>query len=820
MTLGQSNLFEATEVTSLAKKTDFDPHFNSFKLFNLNLSNLNSHLKSVDFNNEVNLKFNDEYDWEMLLYPNEILSKNYKLRVATENGIVEFPKPDVMTFYGYIKDEPGSTIRLTVKENFVYGFIRIADEEYFIEPARKFQSSLNDGQLVVYKPTDVKSNGASCGVTETSQKSKKLNNNSESKLLVGNCYETELAVATDYSYYQDRGSDIDDVVAYSTAVMNNVGANYELDGSTNFDDGVEFKIVEHFVVSTSGGDPWTTSTDPDVLLPNFRSWAGSGFSSTHDLGQLWTDRDLDGSTIGYAYIGVVCGFSRYHILQDYSMTAWRLKVLTTHEIGHNFDGTHDGGSGFIMSSSIGGDTDTWSSTSQSDISAHIVSASGSCLGSCAAAVPVSDFYALPRIGCEGGNVFTFYNASSNQNPVTEGQNSWSWTFTGGTPSSSTDENPQISYSSAGTYDVTLTATNGTGAGSAKTKIGYITVLASSGSHCDPTGSVGIGGIQDLTFAGITHDTGNATDEGAIYLDYFCDTDLRFSLDASTTYTFVMSVGDCSAGPLFEGVRVYIDYNNDNDFSDSGEEVATTGGFIYCGSINSGMGIDMTTPTSPLENIPLRMRIVADNSISGPCDNITTGQVQDYSVIFENALPIELLSFTGNQNNESILLDWKTSTEVNNDYFTLEHSIDGYDFEFLAEIDGKGNSTTINDYRFVHLDPTIGTNYYRLSQTDFDGTHKVADVIAVDYKSDQIIASVIPNPIRQNEINLRYTSPENSDVEVEVIDMTGKVLIQTTISVSEGENNIQLPTQNWSGGVYYLRTIQDQTIRTIKFVKTN
>lgn len=189
-------------------------------------------------------------------------------------------------------------------------------------------------------------------------------------------------------------------------------------------------------------------------------------------------------------------------------------------------------------------------------------------------------------------------------------------------------------------------------------------------------------------------------------------------------------------------------------------------------------------------------------------------------IVPTALPIELLSFTGKQQNESILLNWKTSTEVNNDYFTLEHSTDGYDFKFLTEVDGKGNSTVVNTYRHIHDNPTIGTNYYRLSQTDFDGTTKVADVIAIDYKSDKVIATVVPNPIRQNEINLNYISPQNAEVEIEVIDMTGKVLIQTTVTVSEGENNIQLPIQNWSSGVYYLRTIQNQTIKSMKFVKTN
>ncbi len=189
-------------------------------------------------------------------------------------------------------------------------------------------------------------------------------------------------------------------------------------------------------------------------------------------------------------------------------------------------------------------------------------------------------------------------------------------------------------------------------------------------------------------------------------------------------------------------------------------------------------------------------------------------------IIPTALPIELLSFTGKQQNESILLNWKTSSEENNDFFTLEHSLDGYEFEFLTEVDGKGNSTITNDYRFNHKDPTVGTNYYRLSQTDFDGTTKDAGVIAVDYKSDKIVATVMPNPIRQNEINLNYISPQDAEIEIEVIDMTGKVLIQTTVSVSEGENNIQLPIQNWASGVYYLRTIQNQTSKSIKFVKTN
>lgn len=237
------------------------------------------------------------------------------------------------------------------------------------------------------------------------------------------------------------------------------------------------------------------------------------------------------------------------------------------------------------------------------------------------------------------------------------------------------------------------------------------------------------------------------------------------------------------------------------------ELYTIHGVVYLGGTNIAtyVGGSFTSFQTDITN----STICADVS-----SNTVTVTVE------ENALPVELLSFTGNQQNESISLNWKTSTEVNNDYFTLEHSIDGYDFEFLTEIDGKGNSTITNDYRFAHLDPTVGTNYYRLSQTDFDGTTKVEDVIAVDFKTGQVVATVTPNPIRQNEINLNYISPQSSAIDIEVIDMTGKVLIQTTVSVVEGGNNIQLPAENWSAGVYYLRTIQNQTIKTIKFVKTN
>jgi len=429
-----------------------------------------------------------------------------------------------------------------------------------------------------------------------------------------------------------------------------------------------------------------------------------------------------------------------------------------------------------------------------------------------AAAPISNFTSDLTSGCEGITI-TFQDNSAN------GTTSWSWTFPGGTPSSSTDQNPAISYNTTGSYDVILIASNSSGTGSTETKTDFITIYDEPIAQCiippsngNTSGNSFAFGIFNVTLEGINNSTSGTVDQGAIYLDYACTEVI--TLVRNTSYNLTITSGPVN----HENIRAYIDFNNNGVFTDAGEEIFTANNILGVPTTQSFIASGFATG-----EVLLTMRVVSDFAGAATptsCLEPTYGQVEDYGIYFASALPIELLSFTGNQQNESILTNWKTASEENNDFFTLEHSLDGYEFEFLGEMDGKGNSTITNDYRFVHLDPTVGTNYYRLSQTDFDGTSKVADVIAVDFKSDKVVAIVVPNPIRQNEVNLQYISPQNSEVEIEVIDMTGKVLIQTTVSVLEGENNIQLPAQNWSSGIYYLRTIQNQTIESIKFVKTN
>jgi len=95
------------------------------------------------------------------------------------------------------------------------------------------------------------------------------------------------------------------------------------------------------------------------------------------------------------------------------------------------------------------------------------------------------------------------------------------------------------------------------------------------------------------------------------------------------------------------------------------------------------------------------------------------------------LPIELIGFQGTTANRHNTLTWSTASEMNNDYFTIEQSDDGIEWKNIAEVNGAGSSTNINHYEFSHFNFNNILNYYRLSQTDFDGTKRVFSTISID-----------------------------------------------------------------------------------------
>jgi len=185
----------------------------------------------------------------------------------------------------------------------------------------------------------------------------------------------------------------------------------------------------------------------------------------------------------------------------------------------------------------------------------------------------------------------------------------------------------------------------------------------------------------------------------------------------------------------------------------------------------------------------------------------------------NPLPIELLSFTATPNGNKVDLKWTTASERNNDYFTIEKTKDGQSFEFVAMIDGAGNSNSILNYTSVDYYPYQGTSYYRLKQTDFNGKHSYSNLVAVDFKNNAGIGiNVYPNPNSGNDIHLQLMGMANEEVLICITDVAGKLLYSTMVNISSNEMNHSLILENkLAAGIYFISATSNTSAWSKKMI---
>ena len=422
--------------------------------------------QAVDFRLQLG-----ERDWSVEIIPADVRAANYVVR--TSDGRVIPHEQKVKTFAGYLTDAPATDVRLTIDDDFLYGYVDNEQGATYIEPLRHFDADAPANAYVVYEELDVIPNsGISCAALETGERlpDPDPHTDAQNRSMVA-CKELELAIASDYSMYQ-KYNGVAGTENHNLGVMNNVNGDY----SSAFVHQISFAIVEQFISTCSNCDPWTSSTNSSQVLQSFTNWGPNGFSQNHDLGQFWTNRNFNGSTIGVAWLGVVCSSYRYHVLQDFSNSAAGLRVMTSHEIGHNFDAGHDSGSGYIMSPSVGNVT-AWSGQSINSINAHI-NAKISCFSNCGSGggggggggssnPPVADFTANQTSGCAP---LTVQFSDQSTGTVT----SRSWSFPGGTPAFSNLQNPTVVYPAQGNFTVSLTVANADGS-DVETRTDYIDV---------------------------------------------------------------------------------------------------------------------------------------------------------------------------------------------------------------------------------------------------------------------------------------------------------------------------------------------------------
>ncbi|MGB0403594.1 MAG: T9SS type A sorting domain-containing protein [Salibacteraceae bacterium] len=188
-----------------------------------------------------------------------------------------------------------------------------------------------------------------------------------------------------------------------------------------------------------------------------------------------------------------------------------------------------------------------------------------------------------------------------------------------------------------------------------------------------------------------------------------------------------------------------------------------------------------------------------NTTSGTIQ--TSGNVSSFSPFtlgsssINNPLPVDLKSFTATPNKEENVVDlfWVTSSETNNDYFTVEKTSDLQNFEEVVQVTGQGTINEETEYQEKDYNPSEGISYYRLSQTDYDGKTEYFNLekVLFDLKNhgNDIHVQLYPNPSNGHNMFLKIPNSNNDEINVLVNDFIGKSYLTDFTVINQGDYSV-------------------------------
>jgi len=188
------------------------------------------------------------------------------------------------------------------------------------------------------------------------------------------------------------------------------------------------------------------------------------------------------------------------------------------------------------------------------------------------------------------------------------------------------------------------------------------------------------------------------------------------------------------------------------------------------------------------------------------------------VLGPGALPIELISFDASRNAGGVEIKWLTASELNNDYFTIQCSPDMVAWEDITTLWGAGTSNHELQYSYTDKSPLVTDCYYRLRQTDFNGSYKIFHPVFVEavYPSQPYI---YPNPAIDNLVNINLNERDINNTSVKVYDMTGAE-VKTKLSVDRSHAGMHIEIDNdavKTSQMFYVTVISGDKVLREKLV---
>lgn len=229
------------------------------------------------------------------------------------------------------------------------------------------------------------------------------------------------------------------------------------------------------------------------------------------------------------------------------------------------------------------------------------------------------------------------------------------------------------------------------------------------------------------------------------------------------------------------LRIRGDFTAENN-----ADINISGTLIVDGDLTAKNGSDWNVPGSvdiggdlDVKNNTTVVVPVGTFTVGGSCSEGNTG-----ATFCTTVLPITLVSFKADQEGRVVHIKWVSGTEIENDFYTVQKSENGLEYRDVADVKGAGDSNDPLEYSITDNSPVHGVSYYRLVQTDFDGTRSVFPPVRVDFSG--INTSVVyPNPAHQGKTVKVYTGLTfGEQATLNVRDLQGRVIYSATVADSQ------------------------------------
>ncbi len=276
--------------------------------------------------------------------------------------------------------------------------------------------------------------------------------------------------------------------------------------------------------------------------------------------------------------------------------------------------------------------------------------------------------------------------------------------------------------------------------------------------------------------------------------------------------------------VFSGYTIPNSYKSNETKSVSATILSGTAPYTYVwsstigGTFTNG-GSASASFTAP--NTPVALTGAIKCTVTDACGR--QNFVSQIVNVSENTLPVTLKEFNAKLVNGSVLISWITASEINNAFFTIERSQNGYDFTEVGKVEGSGNSTHEVSYSLTDNNPVEGQSYYRLTQTDFDDNYKRYPPIGVYFNNSVNLGNTIiamsPVPF-DNYIKINFNVILEGNVNFTLISDKGSVLKNENVKSSAGFNSYTIDNLGLlPGGVYFiLMRTSDNELQTRKLIK--